>query len=88
MKHLKQYMIEARQLGQGWTNVENNDYKGQMLAFDEPSKYGIDGGRISKLYIKDKKTDKDVIVYDRGWAVKPSSVKAKKYLDELVTLYN
>jgi hypothetical protein len=37
--------------------------------FDEPSEWGIDEGRISKLEIRiDGKT---VVEYDRGWNVEP-----------------
>ncbi len=37
--------------------------------FDEPSRFGINGGKISKLMIK-----KDGVItcnYDRGWDVEP-----------------
>ena len=37
--------------------------------YDEPSEYGIDNGRISKLMIKvDGKT---TLAYDRGWDLEP-----------------
>lgn len=42
--------------------------------FDEPSKYGINKGRISKLYIK------DVCSYDRGWNEKPHTKRGKELL--------
>jgi hypothetical protein len=37
--------------------------------FDEPSEWGIDGGRISKLQIKIE--GRIVVNYDRGWDVEP-----------------
>ena len=37
--------------------------------YDEPSCYGIDEGRISKLTIKIN--GKTVVNYDRGWDIEP-----------------
>ena len=37
--------------------------------FDEPSIFGIDEGRISKLMLKRK--DEIVCNYDRGWDIEP-----------------
>ncbi len=37
--------------------------------YDEPSEYGIDGGRVSKLEIKIE--GNTVVSYDRGWEMKP-----------------
>ena len=37
--------------------------------YDEPSAYGINEGRISKLRIE--KDGVDTCVYDRGWDIKP-----------------
>lgn len=40
-----------------------------VKAFDEPSHWGINGGRISKLMIK---IDGEVVAnYDRGWDIEP-----------------
>ena len=40
-----------------------------VKSYDEGSEFGINGGRISKLWIK---IDNKVVVnYDRGWDVKP-----------------
>ena len=37
--------------------------------FDEPSRFGIEEGRISKLMLKRK--DEIVCNYDRGWDIRP-----------------
>jgi len=59
----------------GWleyshTTDDGKYYTGKMLRFDEPSKYGINGGRISKLSIlgTGPTTGKRVAIYgyDRG----------------------
>ena len=38
--------------------------------YDEPSDYGINDGRISKLQIKIDGVE--VVAYDRGWEVEPA----------------
>lgn len=39
--------------------------------YDEPSDYGINGGRISKLRIE--KNGVATCVYDRGWDIEPEA---------------
>ena len=43
--------------------------------WDEYSKFGIEGGRISKLTIK--RNGVEVVNYDRGWDIKPSDPDAQ-----------
>ena len=52
-----------------WENgilyLNSDKYFYSVKVYDEPSKFGIDGGRISKLEIRDK--DMNLIIgYDRG----------------------
>ena len=64
---------ETRPAGNGWTEgtmrVGNGIYHYWVKSFAEGSKYGIDGGRISKLMMKRK--GEIVCNYDRGWDVEP-----------------
>lgn len=46
--------------------------------YKNPSKYGIDGGRISKLTLKIG--DEVVANYDRGWDVHPKNEEAETAL--------
>jgi len=41
------------------------DWKAKV--YPEGSKYGIDGGPVSKLIISTDPLDDDIWVYDRGW---------------------
>ena len=41
-----------------------------VKAYDEPSEYGINEGKISKLMIQME--GKTVVNYDRGWNIKPA----------------
>ena len=55
-------------LGNLYTDFSQGDYSGQALVFQDPSKYGIDKGNISKLWLKYKGTP--ILNYDRGWDTK------------------
>ena len=49
-----------------------------IKVYEEPSEFGIDNGRISKLTIKIG--GKVVCNYDRGWDIKPTCIEAEKAL--------
>lgn len=58
----------------------NDKYTGvryQAKVYDLPSEYGINGGRISKLQLREGIDDKIVANYDRGWDVKPKTEAAE-----------
>lgn len=85
MKNITTF-INERQLGQGWKELSKNGFSAQLLSFDEPNEeYGIDGGRISKLYIR--RGNKVVCNYDRGWDVEPTH-EVKAFYDEIIKKYN
>lgn len=54
--------------------------------FEEGSKFGIDGGRISKLMLKENSTV--VANYDRGWDIKPTDEESEIALAILMKEYN
>ena len=61
--------------------------KYRVKHFDEPSeKYGIDGGRISKLMIK--RNGEIVCNYDRCWDIKPVDEDTEFMLAILIKDYN
>lgn len=50
--------------------------------YEEPSKYGINNGRISKLMLK---IDGEIVCnYDRGWDVRPMNKAAEAALEILL----
>lgn len=61
-----------------------------MKHFDDPSQFGINGGRISKLCIKVDGIER--VGYDRGWYNRPDASRegraAADALDRIVTEYN
>ncbi len=57
-------------------------YSFAAKVFDVGSRYGIDGGRVSKLEVWFK--DRAVLHYDRGWAVRPKTPKQEQVLTAIV----
>ena len=54
---------------EGTIKIQNSVFHYWVKVYDEPSRFGIDGGRISKLMLKRK--GEIVCNYDRGWDIKP-----------------
>lgn len=54
--------------------------------FEEGSEFGIGGGRISKLMLKENGTV--VVNYDRGWDTKPANEESEIALAILMKEYN
>lgn len=71
----------------GFINGENGRrYEYQVKHFDEGSEFGINEGKISKLWISlDGKT---VCSYDRGWDVFPEDGDIKNVYNKLLDRFN
>ena len=50
--------------------------------YDEPSDFGINSGKVSKLWID------DMVNYDRGWDKIPQTPKAMQRVKELVEYFD
>ena len=57
-----------------------------LKAYDKPSKFGINNGKISKLQLK--QNGKIVANYDRGWEIHPTTKEAEMTLCILLTRHN
>lgn len=57
-----------------------------MKVFEEPSEYGINQGRISKLTLKNN--NKVIANYDRGWDMMPTSKLANEALEMILDARN
>jgi len=76
-----------------WASGVVDRYEFSALVLHEPTKLGIDKGRISKLSIWDpiiKENTKNfidacIVNYDRGWDIKPSKI-AQPYYDAVKSL--
>jgi hypothetical protein len=48
---------------------EGQVYPCEALRFLNPSMFGINNGRVSKLWIYDAETKKSLWMYERGWYI-------------------
>lgn len=78
-----------------WCDGKIGPYNFQAKLFDEGSIFGIENGRVSKLFIWDQKvreakqdfTGACVIIYDRGWdESKQVTDELKPYFDAVMEL--
>ena len=82
--------VDLKPIGNDWysdTVIADYKYEIQVKMFDEPSYFGINNGRISKLWIRNLDTGKTVCNYDRGWDIKPTS-EVKPDYREIIKKYN
>ena len=76
-----------------WVDGVVGPYHFQAKLFDNPSRFGIKNGRVSKLSIWDQKVRENkrdflkacVMNYDRGWDKKPNK-KVAPYFDAVMKL--
>ena len=68
-----------------WNFGKINGYDYEVKAYEEPSNFGINGGKISKLFIK--KGNEVLVGYDREWD-KHATPEMQPILDELIAKYN
>ena len=66
--------------------IKGKVYKFQAKVYEVGSKYGIDGGKISKLWISCE--DMVVASYERGWDIKPASEDAEFAVAVLMKEHN
>ncbi|MBE6094536.1 MAG: hypothetical protein E7199_03565 [Schwartzia succinivorans] len=69
-----------------WTEGIIDGYEFKVKKFPEASSFGINGGRISKLWIA--KDGMEAACYERGWLTKPTTKDAKAVYNKLVKQYN
>lgn len=89
MKNYVDIIFEAVQVRKEkgiWKFGRVDDYKFEAMVFEEPSEeFGINGGRISKLFLKNKEGEL-VGSYERRPDIVPKG-KDKKVWDEIVKFF-
>ena len=71
-----------------WTSGHIGPFRFEVKHFDEPSVFGINEGRISKLWLKPKDGSQIAAAYERGWNKRPETKEAQEAVDTLCTLWN
>jgi hypothetical protein len=83
--------MKLKHLNGNWYETYFKKYKIQMKKFDTSSEYGINSGKISKLWIFDIDKQETVLNYDRGWDIEldeNSPVELKKLYNQIIKRYN
>ena len=62
-------------------------YEYWVKHYAEPSKYGINGGKISKLSIREVNNTRYLCNYDRGWDIEPTN-EVKAAYEIILAKYN
>ena len=83
---MSNYQITARIKRDYWIDGTIDGFRFQAKVFDVGSKYGIDGSRVSKLFVWDAviSFSSCIISYDRGWDVKPKNCEQREILQALL----
>lgn len=71
--------IEVTQKADGWMlGTIEGGYEWQAKVYEKPSEFGINGGRVSKLFIRPVGLgwQPALISYDRGWDKRPETQDA------------
>ena len=71
----------------GVDHYESYIYEFEAKVYDLPSKNGIDGGRISKLFVKDMRTDAEIVGYDREWYLEPKRSQEYAIVNALLMIF-
>ncbi len=66
-----------------WFGGEFAGYKYEAKAYEQPSEYGIENGRVSKLWIKNPEVGA-IAEYERGWGTRPKTAYEKAAMKRLV----
>ena len=76
------HQITARIKRNHWVDGNIDSFRFQAKVFDIGSKYGIDGGRVSKLFVWDASIgfSSCIISYDRRWELKPKNDEQQEIL--------
>ena len=71
-----------------WTFGHIGPFRFEVKHYVEPSVFGIDEGRISKLWLGWAHSYGTVAAFDRGWDKLPGFEEAQEAVDTLCTLWN
>ena len=71
-----------------WTTGHIGPFSFEVKHSGEPSRFGIDAGRISRLWLSWKDSYGIVAAFDRGWDRLPAFRQAQEAVDTLCALWN
>ena len=80
---MEDHVIKVRSRDGLWLtgSIDNNEFG--IKVCDEKSGFGIDDGRVIKLYVNDS-TGCEIIAYECGWEEYPKTIPHQEILDALL----
>lgn len=72
----------------GIVTVNGRAYTYLAKVYETGSEFGIGGGRVSKLDIRDAETGETVAHYDRGWDMNPETPVSYAALSAVLDLFD
>lgn len=82
MKRINGYAVRAKQTKEGWTIGTIGKASFEAKVYDEGSCYGINEGRVSKLFIRNGRDH--IACYERGWDHLPQTDADQEITDALL----
>ena len=67
---------------EGSLSVYGDIFHWWLKVYESPSKFGINGGKVSKMMLK--RNGQIVMNYDRGWDIKPVDENTKLAMELLL----
>lgn len=83
---MKEHYVEVKKLRGGWYMGYIDRCQFRAKVYDTGSKFGINGGRVSKLEVWSKfaEVPETDFRYDRGWDKKPATDEHWEFLRDLL----
>lgn len=79
---------------QGYITIDGHTFRWEAKVYEQGSVFGIDNGRISKLWLAEYVGDptssrcKEAACYERGWEHRPDTPQAQAAVKQLIEKYN
>lgn len=79
---------------QGYITIDGHTFRWEAKVYEQGSIFGIDNGRISKLWLAEYVGDptssmcKEAACYERGWEHRPDTPQAQAAVKQLIKKYN
>ena len=93
-------MVEKARCDNNYTWITNDTddafitgFHWSIKVYPQPSKYGINGGRISKLCVRESLLyglvcGETLAYYEREWDINPKNSKVQELVNQLLEKYN
>jgi len=78
------YEIKAKQNRGNWIEGTIDSLRFQAKVYDEGSEFGINEGRVSKLWVCNEAQRQIIMCYERGWDVRPKLAAERRLLEALL----